>query len=233
MSNEYSIKVGTTKCSKCAFKNPDENMYCGSCGSMLASSGFPAPPEAEVPLAKRNLEVGEKILWQGKPEFLPFLLSGLGGIIPGIFFFGFSSLWTFTAVSAGAPWDFLIIGVVFMLIGLFVLLGGPITQYFRFKNTEYVITDRRIITQTGVFGLDTRFINNEWIREVYVNVSVLDRLFGTGSVMVSTSSGFIGAAGPNMNSLRPSLSSLRDPYAVQKLINGAMKKVQGFRPQEP
>jgi uncharacterized membrane protein YdbT with pleckstrin-like domain len=110
-----------------------------------------------------------------------------------------------------------------MLIGLFLVVGSPISQWMRYKNTEYVITDHRIITQTGAIGLDTRYIENEWIREVYVNVSILDRIFGTGSVMVSTASGMIGT-GPN--AMRPSMSSLKDPYAVQKIIWDSMKKAR-------
>jgi hypothetical protein len=51
----------------------------------------------------------------------------------------------------------------------------------------------------------------------------LDRIFGTGSVMVSTASGMIGT-GPN--AMRPSMSSLKDPYAVQKIIWDSMKKAR-------
>jgi len=177
-------------------------------------------------LASRELEPGEKIIWQGKPVFGPFILSGFGGIIPGFMFFLFALFWTTGAWSAGAPIEFIFVGSLFMLIGLFILLGGPIVQWLRFKNTEYVITDQRIITQTGAFGLDTRYIDIVWIREVYVVVSIIDRLFGTGSVMVSTSSGFIGGASPNTNSLRPSLASLPDPYGIQKVIRDASRKVK-------
>ncbi len=124
---------------------------------------------------------------------------------------------------SGAPLVFILFGSGFMLIGLFLVVGSPISQWMRYKNTEYVITDHRIITQTGAIGLDTRYIENEWIREVYVNVSILDRIFGTGSVMVSTASGMIGT-GPN--AMRPSMSSLKDPYAVQKIIWDSMKKAR-------
>jgi len=171
-----------------------------------------------------NLEAGEKVLWKGGPEFWPFLLSGFGGIVPGLMFFGFSLFWTVSASSAGAPAEFILFGGLFMLIGLFILLGGPMAQWLRFRNTEYTITDRRIVTQTGAIGLDTRYIENEWIREVYVNVSIMDRLFGTGSVMVSTASGMIGGTGPN--SMRPAMWCLQDPYGVQKIIWDSMKKAR-------
>jgi membrane protein YdbS with pleckstrin-like domain len=220
--------VGKTKCPKCGLNNPEGNSFCGRCGaSLLFSSTSYAAGQSDIGLAKRNLETGEKILWQGKPEFAPFILSGFGGIIPGLFFFGFALFWTTTASAAGAPGDFLLVGTMFMLIGLFILLGGPLTQWLRYRNTEYVVTDHRIITQTGAIGLDTRYIENEWIREVYVNVSLMDRLFGTGSVMVSTASGMVGGRGPN--AMRPSLASLNDPYAVQKIIWDSIKRKEGGR----
>ncbi|MCX6650408.1 MAG: PH domain-containing protein [Methanomassiliicoccales archaeon] len=164
-------------------------------------------------MAQQNLEPVEKVLWQGGPEFMSFLLSGFRGIIPGLMFFGFSLFWTASTSSTRAPSEFLIFGSIFMLIDLFILFGGPIIQWLRYNNTEYIVTDRRIITQTGVIGLDTRYIDNEWVREVYVKVGIIDRFFGTGSVMVSTASGMVMEAGPNAT--RPALWSLNDPYGVQ------------------
>lgn len=215
------------KCPNCGAMNSENQRYCGNCGKALPLTTSIGPRESGMSgvLQNRELEPGEKVLWQGKPVFGPFILSGFGGIIPGLMFFLFSLFWTTTAWGAGAPTEFLLIGSLFMLIGLFILLGGPIIQWLRFKNTEYIITDQRIITQTGAFGLDTRYIDIEWIREVYVVVSIIDRMFGTGSVMVSTSSGFIGGA-PNTSSLRPSLASLRDPYTIQKVIRDASRKVK-------
>lgn len=215
-------------CPRCGANNLEGKRYCGDCGSTLSySQATSIKKSANLALAEKNMEEGEKVQWQGKPEFGPFILSGMGGIIPGLMFFGFSLFWTAGAMASGAPTEFLLFGTLFMIIGLLILFGGPMVQWLRFKNTEYVITDRRIITQTGAFGLDTRYIENEWIREVYVNVSIMDRIFGTGSVMVSTASGMIGGTGPN--AMRPVLASLADPYAVQKIIWDSMKRTNARR----
>jgi membrane protein YdbS with pleckstrin-like domain len=217
--------VRDTKCPKCGQDNSEGNLYCARCATALSSEKGQYVPEQRKVNTRWSLERDEKVIWQGKPEYWPFLLSGAGagGAISGLLFLGFSLFWTTTAALSGAPLAFILFGSVFMLIGLFIVFGSPISQWMRYKNTEYVITDHRIITQTGAIGLDTRYIQNEWIREVYVNVSILDRIFGTGSVMVSTASGMIGA-GPN--AMRPSMSSLKDPYAVQKIIWDSMKKAR-------
>ena len=112
-----------------------------------------------------------------------------------------------------------------------MIFGPIIWSFLAYKNTEYLISDQRLITQTGAIGIDTRFVDLEKIQEVYVRIGVFDRLFGTGSIMASTAgqvyigmpqgSGWGGAYG-----IRPSLSALKEPYEVQKLLQEAIDKVK-------
>jgi uncharacterized membrane protein YdbT with pleckstrin-like domain len=97
----------------------------------------------------------------------------------------------------------------------------------RYGNTEYMITDQRIITQTGAIGRDTRFVDLERIQEVYVKVGLIDKKFGTGTVLAVTAGWVpIDTGGP---STRPSLSSLREPYEVQRILQEAVKNARGSR----
>ena len=160
---------------------------------------------------------GEKVIWQSKPERMPFVLSGIGpGSIFGLFFLSFAFLWTVSAASAGASFEFWLIGIPFILVGLFLVLGNPIAQLLRYRNTLYTITDQRIITQTGTRGIDTRYIEFESIREIYVTVEGTDRLFGTRSVKLSTTSGVVNS---DPNNLVTTMSSLRNPYEVQQVVH--------------
>ena len=92
-----------------------------------------------------------------------------------------------------------------------------------------MITDKRIITQTGAIGVDTRFVDLDKIQEVYVQIGFIDRLFGTGTLYAMTA-GFSGFAPAGrygyggMHYLRPSLAALKEPYEVQKLLQEAMEK---------
>ena len=180
----------------------------------MSSNDWKAEPSIVMP--------GEKVLWQSKPERGPFILSGVGGgSIFGLFFLGFAIFWVLTAAGAGAPVEFWSFGMIFVFIGLFLVFGIPITQLLRYRNTLYTITDNRIITQTGIIGLDTRFIEFEWIRDIYVNVGVIDRIFGTGSLFLSTASGMV-YTGSNL----PTMLSLRDPYEVQRLVQKILDEHQ-------
>jgi uncharacterized membrane protein YdbT with pleckstrin-like domain len=172
----------------------------------------------------KHIRADERALWIGKPEKTPFIVPTLAAIPFGLIFFGFSIFWMWGAGFAGAPWPFVLFGLPFVLIGLGTTVGGPILGLMRYRNTEYMITDQRIITQTGAIGLDTRFVDFDKIQEVYVKVGFIDKMFGTGSVLAITAGHvYVGEGGPYM---RPSLVALKDPYKVQKLLQEAIEKAR-------
>jgi uncharacterized membrane protein YdbT with pleckstrin-like domain len=175
------------------------------------------------------LNEGEIVLWRDKPVEKAFILPGLTSIPVGLIFLGFSIFWMWEATSAGAPGFFTLFGFPFVLIGLGLTFGPSLWQFMRFRNTEYMVTDKRIITQTGAIGLDTRFVDFEKIQEVYVKIGIIDKLFGTGSLYAMTAgfSGFSPSAGYRYGSFygsRPSLAALKEPYKVQKLLQEAIEK---------
>ena len=178
----------------------------------------------------------EIVLWRGKPVKKAFILPGLASIPFGFIFLGFSIFWMWGAVSAGAPGFFTVFGLPFVLIGFGLTFGPSLWQLMRFRNTEYMITNKRIITQTGAIGLDTRFVDFEKIQEVYVKIGIIDRLFGTGSLYAMTAgfSGFLSSPGYRYGGFygsRPSLAALKDPYKLQKLLQGAIEESKNSRNQ--
>ncbi len=186
--------------------------------------------ESNLSKMDRLLKTDEKILWSGKPEKKAFVLPALASIPFGLFFLAFAIFWILTASSAG-PDFFTFMGLPFVLVGIVITVGPFLWQLLRHRNTEYVITDKRIITQTGAIGLDTRFVDFDKIQEVYVKIGVIDRLFGTGSLyaMTAGSSNFGPQSGPygygfgGMYGFRPSLAALKEPYQVQKLLQEAVE----------
>jgi len=185
----------------------------------------------------RLLNTDEKILWSGRPVMKAFVLPALASIPFGLFFLAFAVFWIGSASSVGAPSSFLIFGGVFVLVAIAIVLGPSLWQLLRYRNTEYMITDKRILTQTGAIGLDTRFVDFDKIQEVYVKIGVFDRLFGTGSLYAMTAGS--PTFGPSMTpyqygfggmyGLRPSLAALKEPYEVQKLLQEAVERSKTSR----
>jgi membrane protein YdbS with pleckstrin-like domain len=179
------------------------------------------------------LNADEKVLWSGKPEKKAFVLPAIASIPIGLFFLGFSLFWMWgVSTASGAPEFFVLFGLLFVIIGFGITIGPLIWQLLRYRNTEYMITDKRLITQSGAIGLDTRFVDFDKIQEVYVKIGVFDKLFGTGSLyaMTAGSSTFGPAMNPygygfgGMYGFRPSLAALKEPYQVQKLLQEAVER---------
>jgi len=171
----------------------------------------------------------EEVLWRGKPVKKAFILPGLASIPFGLIFLAFSIFWMWGATSAGAPAFFTLFGLPFILMGFAITFGPSIWQLMRYRNTEYMITNKRIIIQTGAIGLDTRFIEFEKIQEVYVQIGIIDKLFNTGTLYPMTAgfSGFVPSTGyeyGGRHGYRPSLAALKEPYGVQKLLQEAIEK---------
>jgi len=170
------------------------------------------------------LRADEKVLWSGKPVKVPFILPSLVAVPFGLFFMGFSIFWMWGAASVGAPGPFILFGLSFVLIGLGLTVGTPIRQLMRYRNTEYMITDQRVIAQTGAIGLDTRYLDLDKIQEVYVQVGFIDKMFGTGTILAVTAGHvYVDRGGAFM---RPSLAALKEPYEVQNILQEAIAKAR-------
>ena len=150
------------------------------------------------------------------------MLASWGTIPFGALFLGFSVFALVVDWGRGLDSSSLFL-VPFLLIGVAMTFGPTAWQLLKYRNTEYLITDRRIITQTGAVGLDTSFVSLDKIQEVYVRVGLLDRYFGTGNVYAATAGHSGYDAGSGSMGYRPSLKALSDPYAVHRLLQQAME----------
>ena len=111
---------------------------------------------------ERMLKANENVLWSGRPAKKAFILPALGGIPFGLLF-----LTIFFLCLAGMPFMFgLPVELAIMLAGwgFGVIVVPPIWQLKKYPNTEYMITDKRLIIQTWTIWLRTWFANFGEIR---------------------------------------------------------------------
>ena len=185
---------------------------------------------------EKHLRKEEKVLWSGKPVKAPFVLPALGFIFFGLFFLGFFLLifWISGESLTGYSLPF----IVALAIGLPLVPVG--WQLLRCRNTEYGITNQRVIIQSGAIGKDMRFVDLDKIQEAYVKVGFFDRLFRTGSILILTvgqaAMGNISGdtlrweSGP-LPKITPGISVIREPNTVNSMLQEAMRKAQ--TPQSP
>ncbi len=164
------------------------------------------------------LEPKENILWEGKPNALPYILDKT---IPYLFL---ATLWIFLVyifVLGEHPKEYDSSRLFFLifphiLMGLALALGPLIYSYFSQKNIRYLATDKRILIQSGILGEDFESIEYDEIAQTKVDLGLRDLLSGR--------SGSIFLHGKNRNGLvTPSgffyaLHHVENPYEVFKLI---------------
>lgn len=107
---------------------------------------------AEMEIA-RYLEPGESLTWNGAPKH-GFLLRGSDAfLIPfSIMWGGFAIFWEFSVVAAGASLIFIIWGIPFVLVGLYITVGRFFVDARMREKTFYGLTDQRIIILSGLFS---------------------------------------------------------------------------------
>jgi len=164
-----------------------------------------------------DLCANEKELWRGKPARIPFILSALWGPqFPfGLVFSGFSVFWMILASQAGGP--FWLFGLPFFFVGLGVSFGASVRRLLAFRNAEYLITDKRVTTKTGAIGLNTEYLDLDKVQETSVEVGFFDKVFGTGKVCATSSSGYSFV-----------IDCVKEPYDVKEILQAAIRNTVSY-----
>jgi uncharacterized membrane protein YdbT with pleckstrin-like domain len=82
------------------------------------------------------------------------------------------------------------------------------------KTTSYAVTDKRVIIKTGFLGADIRSLRYEEMKDVFVNVDLIGKLFGSGTI--SFDLGRATNEGQNPN--KSKLLNVPKPYDVYKTV---------------
>ncbi|CAN7266100.1 PH domain-containing protein [Rhizobium sp. LjRoot254] len=105
----------------------------------------------------RILLPGEKLLWTGKPGTGLLLTKMDLMLIPfSLFWGGFAIFWEYqvlTKTQGKAPFFFVLWGIPFILIGVYMIVGRFFVDAYLRSKIFYAITDGRLlILREGVFG---------------------------------------------------------------------------------
>ncbi len=116
-----------------------------------------------------NPSRGEEVLWYSHPSFIFRLPDLLIGIFVSLFAVGFSF---YVLLFLDWPIELVYVLLVFVPVGL----GYSLYKMWVFKNTWYVITNRRVITKTGIIGRDSSSKPHREIVRVDIQVSTFDAI---------------------------------------------------------
>lgn len=165
------------------------------------------PPQFEAVKDK-----DETFFWIGKPEFAPFILSGIPFLIFGLLwgafdYFGFIIHMPAKAIGFAIP---------FFAIHLFPFYAGILNMvrlFFVHGNTFYGVTNKRLMMRSGFFGIDFKAIDYDKISDIEVNVNPIENLFGVGTIQA-----YSGRTTDKGGRIYDKFIAIKNPYEVFKKI---------------
>ena len=133
---------------------------------------------------------GERILWRGKPNFKCFVLEAIFNpmLIFALVWGAFDFFVIGTMVLAGKFEQSGYIGMLipfflFHLMPVWIYLGGVITSVIRYKNTEYIVTERGIYVSGGVISKNNEMKPFTDLSHIAVHRGFFDSILGVGDVI--------------------------------------------------
>jgi hypothetical protein len=120
-------------------------------------------------LIEREILKDEKVLWYGQPDRnIMFHAADLFLIPFAVFWCGFMAFWEYKLWTLLAEGEivpvivFMVFGIPFILIGLYMLFGRFFWDRYRKARTHYYVTDKRVIVIKDVFNrtICAQFLSN-------------------------------------------------------------------------
>ncbi len=128
----------------------------------------------------------ENILWRRKPDFKCFILESIFNPL-----FPFALLWAII--------DFSIMGVMIVskaegafpvmiffvlhLMPVWMYLGGILLMFQKYKNTEYIITDKGIYVSGGAISYTNQMKPFAELSHISIHRGIFDQMLGVGDVV--------------------------------------------------
>ncbi len=138
----------------------------------------------------------ESMIWEGKPKAKAFTINSTLPMMPiALIWLLFDGGFIAAMIFSGAINEMGM--MVFLLIPFFALHLFPVwiwlynvaTAKKRWENTEYAMTDRRILLRNGLIGYRYQSIYYTEISDVSLDVGFIDKKLGVGDITISLGDG--------------------------------------------
>jgi hypothetical protein len=114
-----------------------------------------------------ELRRGERLLWSGQPIQGMRLCVADAFLIPfSIVWGGFAIFWESMVITQGAPLFFMLWGIPFVVVGIYLIFGRFWVDARQRAKTFYAITDNRILIISGIFNRSTRSLNIRTLSDI-------------------------------------------------------------------
>ncbi len=122
----------------------------------------------------------EEILWTDKPKFIPYSITGLAAGVGILIFLAFYYAMTSNVKNNdGSTGSF---SAWFVAIPIIIFVWGFAQKLFSYSNTNYGMTNKRVMMRTGFIGTNFKSIDYDKISDIEVTVNAVERAFNVGTI---------------------------------------------------
>jgi hypothetical protein len=169
------------------------------------------------------LDRGERQLWAGTPRQGVVLRASDAFQIPfSIMWAGFAIFWERSVLRTGAPLFFVLWGIPFVLVGLYITVGRFWADARRRSRTAYAVTSDRVIISSGLFTPTIKSLNLRTLSDV----TLQERPDGSGTITFGPVAPFAamyaGASWPGLPQVA-SFEMIPDARRVYSIIRDAQR----------
>jgi len=173
-----------------------------------------------------ELSPNEKLLWSGQPLTGIRIVKQDAFMIPfSIMWGGFAIFWELGVIASKAPFFFMLWGIPFVLIGLYLIFGRFFVDAKQREKTFYGLTDERVIIVSGIFDRSVKTLNLKTLSEINLD----EKPDGSGSIIFGSiylpTGRSMGNGWPGSNRYAPpSFGLIKNVREVYELVRSAQNE---------
>lgn len=173
---------------------------------------------------RRELAPLEQVLWSGRPKQGVLLRGSDVFQIPfSLLWCGFAVFWETGVARTGSAF-FMLWGVPFVAIGLYMVFGRFFVEARQRARTFYAVTGQRVLIVSGVFARSVKSLELKGLSDVTLS----EGRGGRGSIVFGPESGLAAMFGGGASSwpgsraqVAPRFDLIEDARRVHDIIRGA------------
>ncbi len=179
-------------------------------------------PESQI---KPELGSKERLLWTGRPRLGLALRAADAFLIPfSLMWGGFAIFWETMVIIGGAPFFFMLWGIPFVLVGLYLIFGRFWVDAKQRASMYYGVTNERVIIISGLFRRSIKSLNIDTLTDV----SLTEKSDGSGTITLGPTYPWHGRFGgfnwPGAGQYStPALELIDDARQVYETIRDAQR----------
>lgn len=181
-----------------------------------------------APAENSPLLSGEKEIWSGKPKKKAFILNQVLSMAPiAIIWLLIDSGFIFMFLSNsedGGNLFFLIPFFALHLMPVWIWLSQVLTANKKWQNTQYYVTNKRIIIQNGLFASNYQSIYYKDIKNVNLHVGIIDKILGVGDIRFDL--GYNVMTNKNAMNINAAFLDLENPMEVYPIVQKTVMDIQ-------